>query len=86
MVITERSESSRVRGVKLDGDLDTLINEIVSHSPSVESRSEFMRHGVRLALADVVSRGIVTDPHLCTQINDYLNRPSLNDLVIVKRG
>jgi hypothetical protein len=62
---------------QIDDDLNELITEVVNSSSLVPNRSALARHGIQLALRDLVERDIVTDPVVQDRIKDYLESPSI---------
>jgi hypothetical protein len=58
----------------VDGDMKRLVDAAVSSSPGIGSSSALARHGLRLALRDAIDRGLIPDPSVAEEIDEYLYR------------
>ena len=57
---------------KIPQELDEILEQVVQTSPYIASESAFLRHGLRLAIADALDRDLIVDPALRKRCADWL--------------
>ena len=65
--------ASRHYAAAVPNDLAELIDDVVADSPLIENRSAFLRHGLRLALAEAVRHQMIRDPELEQRVTKHLD-------------
>jgi hypothetical protein len=66
--------ATRQVNIKVPAELADLLDAVVTDSPFIGGRSSLVRHGIDLALADVIERGVLNDKALSDRVKRYLEK------------
>lgn len=55
-------------------ELVELVDDVVAVAPLVGGRSALIRHGLQLALEDMVARDMISNPHLRSRIEAHIEQ------------
>lgn len=65
--------ATRHYAAAIPNDMAELIDDVIANSPLIENRSAFLRHGLRLALAEAVRHQMIRDPQLEQRVTHHLD-------------
>jgi hypothetical protein len=76
--------TTRQINTKVPVELADILDAVVADSPFIGGRSAMIRHGIELALADAVERGVIDNELLSRRVSRFLQKESTDAATVTR--